>query len=132
VVSPGTIGDPLKQGDGRWRVRFRLNVTVIDSAASERDTRRLGQLYGAVVRGVLLQQRKLSDTVSVVGWGGEGYDQVPQQNRRTLGFALNAFTVELKDVIAEAGPVDPSADPLDPPPDWPSVVTVDVKTQPRS
>lgn len=136
VVAPGTEGQPWREGSGYYRARYRVNVTVICSAGgdnAERDTRRLAQLYGAVIRGVLLQHRKLSNNASVVAWAGEGYDQVPQQDRRTLGFALNAFLVELRGIVSDsAGPQEPTADPVGTPPsDWPAAASVQVDVEPK-
>lgn len=122
VVSPGTSEDPERDGEGVHRARFALNVGVVASAADERDTRRLAQLYGAVVRGCLLQHRILAEEIQVVAWNGEGYDDIPQaaEMRRTVALGLNRFTVEIGDLVSDTqGPGEPT-DGGDPG-DWPVI-----------
>jgi len=141
VISPGTIGEPTKDSSGRYLAAYNLSVAVLVSGIERQGSRLLAQLYGAAVRGALLQRRHLADDVEIADWLGESFDDVPVESNRTLFGGINSFSSELNDVVTwKAGltgpwpedgsppaPADPPDDPTDEPPD--AVVATDVQVE---
>jgi hypothetical protein len=120
VVSPGTLGDPMKDAEGYYRAIYSLAVAIVTSAATEPATRQIAQLYGAAVRACLLQRRSLENEVEVTDWTGESFDDLPVDERRTMFAGVNSFAVELGQIVSwqlgPAAPVEPPDDPLADPP----------------
>lgn len=107
IVSPGTDGDVVKDSDGYYVATYSVGVGAITSAATESATRKLAQLYGAAVRGCLLQKRSLNDTVEVTDWKGESLDDLDVDDRRSIMSSVNLFNIELRNIVTwQKGPTD--------------------------
>lgn len=130
VVGPGTSEEPSKGSDGYYEATYRVGVMVVASAVTEHDTRKLAQLYGAAVRGCVLQGRSLGIGAHT-DWAGESLDDLPIEDRRTVQASVQLFDVTLLEVVSwKQGPVQPTeppVDPLDPLPDWPTADDVSVE-----
>lgn len=131
VVSPGIIGEPQEQGDGKVVVTWNIGIAAICSAKSEDGTRRNARLYLAHLRAILIQHPKFADFAQDTEWLGEAYDSViPQEYRRSLSGAQTTFAVQVADVIDRyGGPSEPLADPYEEPSDWPTVATTEVTAE---
>lgn len=141
VISPGTIGDPTKDGSGACSATYNVSVAVLVSGREQKGSRLLAQLYGAAVRGALMQRRSLTESIDIEDWLGESFDDLPVDERRTLFGGINSFSASLGNVVSwKAGPPstwppdggppippvppeDPTADPGDP------VVATDVQVE---
>lgn len=133
IVSPGTVDDSVKKGEGSYQADYSIAVAVVTGAASEADTRLLAELYGAAVRGAVLHRRKLAEDISVKGWGGESFDDFDPEKRRTRMGSLNLFTVEVENLANwKAGPIgDPPDDPCAAAQQW-IAQQVDIEAYPKT
>lgn len=123
VVCPGLAGRPAHEGDGYYRAPFTLGIACIVSARDEESTKEVADIYGAAVRACMLQKRlSVTGLDSDVDWIEESYDDIPEQDSRTLGAAQVIFTVTVYDVVSRiGGPLAP-ADPVKQPgSEWPFV-----------
>jgi hypothetical protein len=128
VISPGTVGAPTKRADGYYTATYSLAVAVIVSAKDDNASRDVAQLYGAAVRGCMLQGRTLRRAVTTGDWRGESFDDLSPDPRRTLFASVNLFYVELDEIVSwKEGPgVDPDGEWPDPvPTEWPTAETVE-------
>lgn len=118
VDNMGTSGDPGRETDGAYNATYSVAVTAIVSAAGQERARTLGYIYGAAIRGALLQRRSLSGSVETVGWSGEAPGDIDglDEAARSLSSVVQLFEVRL------AGIVDPAAAP---PPSWTGTGTVE-------
>lgn len=120
VVASGTArgGDPEEYGGGWYRAGWSLAVVVAVEHAQRVEARRIAQVYGAVVRGVLLQKRSLGDGSRVARWTGE-LNPFEANAKATRAASENFFLVTQDEVVNwQLGPktVDPGDTPpgLDP------------------
>jgi hypothetical protein len=130
VVSPGLAGDrPAKTGDGYYRATWSVGVATVTEASDQDATNELAGIYGAAVRGALLQRRSLEGEMRIADWIDVDTDRIPSEARRTLAAEMNLFTVEMEQIVSVAeGPRgEPPADPYADPGDWPVVETIDVE-----
>lgn len=130
VVSPGTDGEPRRDGRGEWSAWWRLGVWVVVGASTQDHTRRLAHLYGAATRVCLINHHTLGGVASRTDWVGETYDTLNTDTARTVGAVGVDFRVEMRDVAGH-GPTVMPPDPPDPhlpwPPD-PMVTTTHIQT----
>jgi len=112
IVSPGLVEAPWHDGEGSYTALWQLGVGVIVSAKTEVNTKALSKLYGAAVRGCLLQ-KGAGGYLSGVQWMDESYDDLDIDDERTLGVAIVEFSVQVESVVNRyGGPADPT--PPDP------------------
>lgn len=126
VVSPGIIEDSTRRdGEGFYRATWAVEVSVTVAAAKSTVARRMAQIYGAAVRGALLQRRSLGHQTQVTDWINEEIGGVNADKRRTVCVVANAFHVERADVVTTQGP---TGDEPPAPGSWPIVneATVEV------
>lgn len=133
VASAGTTGDTTKDAAGFYSATYSVVVAVVVGSGSEDKARELAQIYGAAVRGCLLQQRSLGGAVEVSTWEGESFDDGDVEDRRTVFIANNVFGVELRDIVSwqgiapgpfpGSGAENPDADP------WPPATDVDAEVE---
>lgn len=133
IVSPGLDGDPMQEGDGRYRAIWRMHVGVVVSTSSQVQTGYIAKLMGAAVRAIVLQQSRLGGIASGMEWYDESYDDLPDDDvSRSLGAATLSFRIEVDDVINRRSGPDTTYIP-DPVPDtqpgdtWPQAETVTVE-----
>lgn len=136
VVSPGITGPPVRGGRGSYMARWSVGLGCVCSARTQAEAHRLGMLYIAALKTLILQRPSLEGFAAGVDWVDESYTELSFDDRRTLGAGMAIFNVQVDDVVtAQAGPLTP-ADPLDPDtspwPEWPhaDTVTVDVAGTP--
>lgn len=120
IVNPGTDGVPAKDGAGVFRAHWPIEICISVQADTQAITRRNSQLYIAAARGCLMQRRALEAGMKGVDWGGESYELVDIEKRRSIAGAKASFVIEREDVLSVgAGPTDPLVDPQ--PGNWPTV-----------
>jgi len=130
LQSVGTAAQPLKDGQGRHRARFLMQLDCIAAARTQAETHTLSMLYAAAHRALLLQRPSLEGRAFGLRWLGDDYTQLPYDDVRSIAAAQGTFEVEVDDVVTSgAGPTTPD-DPLvpdtDPWPGWPTAETADV------
>lgn len=128
IVNPGTVETPQKDGAGTYRARWEIEICVCVGGPNQPETRRNSQLYITAVRGAIMQRRSLGAGMKGVDWGGESYELIPSEKRRTLAGAKASFVVEREDVVTiGAGPTDLELEPQ--PEDWPEVTSTKVTVE---
>lgn len=131
VISPGIGPDPIRRGDSAYEATWTVAVAPIVSDQGDVETRRLALAYAAAVRSAMLQHKSLGGFASNLVWRGEGYNDLPFDDARTLGAGRVIFDVTVADVVREqAGPVEPPADPTVDPGPWPDATAVDTTAHP--
>jgi hypothetical protein len=133
VISVGLAERPHKNGDGRYRARWRMTLAVVCSARTQAEAHELAMDYTAWHRELLLNRQSLEGRAAGVDLIDEKYDTLPFDDTRSLGAGEVTFTVEVNDIAsANAGPVTPG-DPLIPDttpwPPWKTVKTADVDVE---
>lgn len=112
VIAPGLVGSPLQTGGGQYRATWRVGVGVATSAATEVRANLLSKIYGAAVRGIVLQN---AGTLGIVEWVDESYEDIPiegqiQQYRATAVW----FTIDIENVVTKwGGPEVPDLPPTE-------------------
>lgn len=127
VVSTGTDGDPARDGRGRWSAWWRLAVSVIASANSHDNTRRVCHIYGAAIRSVMVTHPTLGGVSDRIDWTGEQYEPVFSDAARTLGMVTVSMRAHMADVVSHAPRVMPTPPP-DPHQPWPGDPTITTTT----
>ena len=125
VVCPGTVDDPTKTGLGAYSATYSVSVAVIVSTSGQTSSRDVAQIYGAAVRGALLQGRSLNADMATNSWQGESLDDIGPDLQRTIFASLNLFYIDVDDVVSwKQGPlVDPDGEwPDEIPDEWPVVL----------
>lgn len=131
VICPGMLDEPRKHGT-RYEARWALGIGVVVSARSRSETLGLVGLYTAAVRGILVQHPSVGGVASGLNLLSERYDELPNEDSRTIAAGQVLFAVDVENVIdSSQGPVQVPADPLADPGDWPqieeTIVTVETK-----
>lgn len=125
VLVPGTIGEPVRHGDGYYSATYSVMVTAVALAATQNDTRRVAELENVAARGCLIHNRMLAEDVTTELWVGETTDNLTVNETQRLLMCTSAFTVRLEDVVSwRAGP-DSGALPPDVEP-WPVATDVEL------
>lgn len=134
IVAPGIAERPIKDGNGNWRVRWAVGVGCVVSGQDRDNTFELTQLYAAAVRACVLQHQSLgSELIAGVDWMGEVYDELDDDDARTLAAGQVQFGVDVYTAVdSRGGTAEPVTDPTAPAADWGTVETVDVVVQQRS
>lgn len=133
VVSPGVVGDPSPEGDGRYTAWWELGIVVVAEGRSEDDSNSLVKLYGAAIRAIMLQKSSLGNIASGVEWTDESYDNVVEaEEQRTLRGVSLTFIVQIDDVVTRSrGPAEPippeDAPTTLPGSQWPTAELVEVE-----
>lgn len=110
AISPGLLGQPLVSGK-HYRATWRLGIGVAMAAKDEVTANMLVKIYGAAVRGIMLQKQSLGGTPGIqqIVWIDETYDDLPIQDQINLYKAAGVyFTVDVEDVVSKwMGPTTP-------------------------
>jgi len=109
VAVSSTSEKPKKDADGYYSAPYTLGVMVVTATNSEQNSRHLGQLYGAAIRGCLVQSRSLSSDVQMTDWEGEDLGLIDPEDNRSLFGCTNTFSCELRDIVSWK---------MGPPPTW--------------
>jgi hypothetical protein len=130
VVAGGTAkgGDPEEYAGGWYRAGWSLAIVVVVEHSSVVEARRIAQVYGAVVRGALLQKRSLGGSGRVARWTGE-LNPFEKAAKATRAASENFFLVTQDEVVNwQLGPK--TADPTDSPPGLdPEITEVNVDVE---
>lgn len=130
IESPGMVETPDRaQGDGSWHATWALSVSAICRGRTEREARRVAQLYWAAICLAMLQRRSLGDDRYAVTLVDSALTTVEGEKRRTLAGATALFHVEVTDMFCDlAGPLGPDVpDPM--PETWPAVTETNIETE---
>jgi hypothetical protein len=121
VISPGIIGEPITREAGKYTAEWSLGVGIAIAASNEPLADRLAKMYGAAIRGILMQHQDIADYVIRVNYLDENYDDLPIDNQLQYFKSTGVyFGVEVENVVDKfAGPSVPDADP------YTEVTTVD-------
>ncbi len=95
LEAPGTVGAPVKGGDGLITVTWELNVGVICSAATREATNALAKDYATALAELLLNHRSLGGVATGLDYQGEAYTAVPQERLRMAAVAQVDFHVQI-------------------------------------
>lgn len=140
VVASGT-GATRRSGDGYYSGDFLVGVGTFISSRDEATTRRLAHLYGAAVRGCIVQRRSLNDMVEVADWTGADSDQIDVENTRSVQIFTESFSATLRKIVSwKEGPppswptdtpipAEPPDDPTLPWPDRPIAENVNIEVE---
>lgn len=112
VVCPGTIGIPLKSGNGQYRAAWRVGIGVAMSAETEEEADIQTKIYAAVVRAVMLQKQGEYGSNNTE-WLEEAYDDLPLAGQLKQYKACAVwFSVDVEDVVTKKkGPLTPNDAP---------------------
>lgn len=114
VVSPGLRQEPTGPKDGWIAATWILSVAAVVSAATQIDARYLASLYGAAIRGAVMQNRTLGSGRQDVRaeWANEDLDEIAPEDNRTLTAALEIFNVHVSRAVCQTcGPAEPPEGP---------------------
>ena len=135
VISPGVVGEPLRDGEGKYRANWAAGVAVVVKGRNKSEVSEKAKLYAAAVRGAIVQHPALKadgedEFAGGVDWVDETYTDVPVEDERTLGAAQGIFLVEVRDAVnTSAGLITAPDDPYNVPTDWPTVQTVEIRVE---
>src|SRR5437899_2949617 len=105
IVSPGTAGVP-EHDRGVYRITWRIEIAVVVAGNTEAQGRMLAALYLAAIKGALIQNRTLTDTVEMCRWAGpddHAFGLTERGSQRAI--YATAFEVTVRDAInARQGP----------------------------
>lgn len=127
VMSPGLAGDPVRRGDGSYRLAWSVAIGVVVSASSQAATRKLARRYAAAVRLIVVQHPALGGIAAGVDFTDESYDDLARDRERSLAAGAVTFTVHVDGAADDStAPAAPDPDPDD----WPAVETASVTVSP--
>ena len=130
VISPGIVGEPLRDGEGKYRARWAAGVAVVVKGRKRSEVSEAAKLYAAAVRGAMLQHPALENFAAGIDWIDETYTDVPVDDERTLGAAQGIFLVEVRDAVnTSAGLITAPEDPYNVARDWPTVQTTEIRVE---
>lgn len=126
VVSPGTVGEPERLGDGSFNVWWGISVAIIVTAESRQAANDLAKLYAVAVRAIMLQRPSLGDVAAGVEWVAEANAAAPTDYLRVGWVTESQFNVRAVGVVnAYGGPAEPDLDPAD----LPQVASAHIATE---
>lgn len=134
AVSPGTVSEPMRDGDGRYSAWYGLGLGIVAAANTESNSDRVAKEYAAVARTILLQKQGLDGAWEYGGieWADEGFDDLPDPaQERTMRASLLMFRVLVYNVSTKfAGPAHPvEPGPEQPGSDWPTVESTEIEVE---
>lgn len=127
VVSPGLAEKPRKEGSGIYSAWWAVGVGFAAVARDADAAGFLSKVYGAASRAILLQHGSLGGSAEGVEWEDESYDDLVDDEERTVRACYEMFRVFKYDIVTKGGgPSDPIApDPVTQPGStWPTAETV--------
>lgn len=120
IVSPGLIGEPERQGDGKWHAWYAVAIAAVTSAKDYTRTKQLAKVYASVVRSIMLQKGPGRPR-----WLDESFDDLVEEEGRQLAVGMQSFAVYVTDITDDSeGPPSPPDPVTQPGGDWPIVQTV--------
>lgn len=125
----GDGGEPEEHNAGDYKAGWKVDIVLcVHHPDSVGNARKIVQMYGAVVRGVMIQQRTLGGVGLVKKWTGESYPyEIGEHGIRAA--AEQSFLVECDEVVNwRKGPRGPIPPP-EPPGPYPVVKDTEVRTE---
>ena len=124
----GKGGEPEENSDAWYRAKWGLEVTVIVEHPEMVMARKIAQIYGAVIRGALVQERSLGKDGFRIDWTGE-LNPYRDEKSRTEAASNNFFLVTVEEVVNWR--LGPKGDELpdEPPGSDPEVTETDVAVE---
>lgn len=112
IVSPGLAAPPEKKGDGWYMAKFDLGIAIIVQANNRENTNALADMYGPIIRQLMLQQAGYGGLISGIDFEDEKSNDVPETEDRAQAAVQVIFTVEVPGVVnGRLGMTEPSTDP---------------------
>lgn len=128
VTGPEETSGTEAHGQGMHRATWPVEVALVIAAKTGPAARKYARIYGAAVRGALLQRRSLGVDGATTTWRGEGTGIVGMdKQRRTMAANANLFEVTVDNVVSWR--MGPGADKPPIPDDWPEVTETEVETE---
>jgi hypothetical protein len=94
----GRGGSPEKHSGGYYRASWGLGVVVVVQHPKTIMARKIAQIYGACIRGALLQRRSLGAGGQIADWLDEA-SPYGVNERRTRAASENVFSVTQDEVV---------------------------------
>jgi hypothetical protein len=123
VVSPGLAEQPTKEGDGKYSAWWGLGIGFAAAARDADSSHILATIYGAAARAIMLHHSSLGGFANGVEWIDESYDDLVNEEERTIRACYNIYRVLVWDVTTKGvGPAAPTAPnpATQPGSDWPT------------
>lgn len=121
----GKGGEPEENSDAWYRAKWALQVDLIVQHPKMVMARKIAQIYGAVIRGALVQERSLTKDGFRIDWTGE-LNPYRGEKSRTEAASNNFFLVTVEEVVNwRLGPKGDEL-PEEPPGSDPEVTETDV------
>ena len=115
VISPGLNDEPFTREAGKYTARWNLGVGVGVAANDEPTANKLSKIYGACVRGIMMQHQSINGNAIRVDWLDENYDDLHEDQLQYYKSAGVYFAVEVENVLDKRkGPATPDTDPYPP------------------
>jgi hypothetical protein len=124
IISPGLVEAPTRDG-ASYMASWDIRIAVVLSSRDRESTKQFVELYVAAIRALVLQHQSLPYLDTALGkvvtgiadgidWLDESYDEVDEQDSRTLGAGQISLAVQVSDVLnVHLGITEPSTDPTD-------------------
>lgn len=114
IVSPGSL--PPVHDRGIYSTTWRFQVAVAVAGKDETEARLLASLYLAAVKGVVIQNRTLGETVEKCMWvGPDDHALIETERGEQRAIYATEFEATVRpSANAYLGPVTPPNDPYDP------------------
>lgn len=114
VVCSGIVPPPQREGDGRYRVRFNVDVGCCASARTQADAHSMTTHLVAAHAAILAQRQSLDGHALSSTWLDLRFDPLAYDDSRALYAGFATFAIEVENVLTTlAGPTLPDA-PLTP------------------
>jgi hypothetical protein len=127
VVAGRTIGEPKKHSKGMYRAVWPISIGVAIAASNGVLARKYAQVYGAAIRGVILQGRSQGEEGQTAEWLGDEPGIIAVEQRRTIASNANAFAITKDDVVSWRMGSGSDKPPI--PDTWPEVTETDAETE---
>ena len=114
ILVPATSGKPAREGDGNYRARWPVTVSVIVASKNQGATSDLAQWYSTAILGLMVHNGTLGGFAMETTWFGQRNDDLRPEQNRTLAAGTNVFEVLVPEVVRKgAGLKEPPADPYE-------------------
>jgi hypothetical protein len=128
VVGPEESSEVEASGQGMYRATWPVEVGLVIAARTGPNARKYARIYGAAIRGALLQGRSQGEEGLTTTWRGEGNGILGlDQKRRTMAANANLFDVTVDNVVSWRMGPGSNKPPI--PSDWPEVTETEVEEE---
>lgn len=124
----GKGGEPEEYAGGHYRASWALGVAIVVQHPDMNRARKVAQIYGAAVRGALVQRRSLGAGGRVSKWIDEA-NPYKATEKRTRAAAENVFLVTQDEVVNWRQGPKGDEPPEETPGAYPEITEVDVDVE---